>query len=314
QVGQITLDNASNCNTMMEHLEELLHEFDPTIPFHRNGNHIWYYQAVYGDVLARARQLVSVFRSSGPGDPAYVRPLSMATAQKELLNGGELLEVQLLRDCETCWSSVFLMVVRILTLWPALQSYAASAATSSTTTLNESLLTAHERRVLRDLYYVLCIPHQAQELLSSENTPTTSYMLTVYEMVISGWENLKVQPPHLSTCIDAGISKLEEYITYAHATQVYALSMILNPEMKFSWIQQHWSPSEQENAEKWILDTVRPTSGCSKIALDCTRVSYPDAAIPYAQGKDNRCTQPELSGSANQPSNQGCVFHCKWLQ
>lgn len=107
----------------------------------------------------------------------------------------------------------------------ALQSYAASAATSSTTTLNESLLTAHERRVLRDLYYVLCIPHQAQELLSSENTPTTSYMLTVYEMVISGWENLKVQPPHLSTCIDAGISKLEEYITYAHATQVYALSM-----------------------------------------------------------------------------------------
>jgi len=38
KIGQITLDNASNNNTMMEHLELLLKRRD--IPFDRHGNRI----------------------------------------------------------------------------------------------------------------------------------------------------------------------------------------------------------------------------------------------------------------------------------
>jgi hypothetical protein len=38
QIGQITMDNASNCNTLMEHLEILLRGHN--IPFHRDGNRI----------------------------------------------------------------------------------------------------------------------------------------------------------------------------------------------------------------------------------------------------------------------------------
>jgi len=38
QIGQITMDNASNCNTLMECLERLLSKHD--IPFHRDGNRI----------------------------------------------------------------------------------------------------------------------------------------------------------------------------------------------------------------------------------------------------------------------------------
>jgi inhibitor of KinA sporulation pathway (predicted exonuclease) len=38
QIGQITMDNTSNCNTLMEHLEILLQEHN--IPFHQDGNHI----------------------------------------------------------------------------------------------------------------------------------------------------------------------------------------------------------------------------------------------------------------------------------
>jgi hypothetical protein len=32
--------------------------------------------------------------------------------------GGKLPEVQLLQDCETRWSSTFLMITRVLTLYP----------------------------------------------------------------------------------------------------------------------------------------------------------------------------------------------------
>lgn len=99
-----------------------------------------YYQAVSGDVLARARQLVSAFRSSGSrrsglrstiinGNRTKAWPQTTLEVfdidvPEELLKGGELPEVQLLRDCETRWSSVFLMVVRILTLWPVSSSQA----------------------------------------------------------------------------------------------------------------------------------------------------------------------------------------------
>lgn len=38
QLGQITMDNASNCNTLMECLERLLMEHN--IPFHADGNRI----------------------------------------------------------------------------------------------------------------------------------------------------------------------------------------------------------------------------------------------------------------------------------
>lgn len=38
QVGMITLDNASNCDTMLEHLEIKLKAMN--IPFHREGNRI----------------------------------------------------------------------------------------------------------------------------------------------------------------------------------------------------------------------------------------------------------------------------------
>lgn len=137
--AQVILDSLSKggkdkFTEMLAALDEYIQslDLDPESSTARDWDR--YYQAVYGDVLARARQLVSVFRSSGArrsglrstiinGNRAKSWPQTTLEVfnievPEELLNGGELLEVQLLRDCETCWSSVFLMVVRILTLWP----------------------------------------------------------------------------------------------------------------------------------------------------------------------------------------------------
>ncbi|TFY53942.1 hypothetical protein EVG20_g9907 [Dentipellis fragilis] len=310
KIGQITLDNASSCYTMMEHLEVLIREcfphvinlavhavldslspagkdnfqaslsaldehimsldLEPTSDVHKE----WYAyrNAVAGDVLARSRHLVSAFRVSGGRRHGLRRTILEGNSTRSwpqtslevfdmqvpnnLLMGGELPVVQLLRDCDTRWSSVYMMITRILTLWPALQVYAASASTSTATSLDNVLLSPHERKVLRDLYYILRLPHRTQELLSSENTPTASYTLVVYEILIHGWQNLKTSLPHLRVSIDAGINKLREYIQYARSTQVYGLSMIVNPIMKFDWIKTHWTVEEKKQARDSIADAM----------------------------------------------------------
>jgi hypothetical protein len=104
----------------------------------------------------------------------------------------------------------------------ALRSY---AATSDNAIVNDALLSSHERRVLRDIYYILRIPHRAQELLSYEHTPVASHAIPVYETLIAAWESLKSHFPHLSSSIDCGISKIREYIVTTRSSRITALCM-----------------------------------------------------------------------------------------
>lgn len=90
-----------------------------------------YGDALRGDPIGRVRKLVSDCRASGQrrsalraviknGNmmnawPTTVMNFDSPAFQKD---GGVLPEVQLLQDCETRWSSTFLMIVRVLTLYP----------------------------------------------------------------------------------------------------------------------------------------------------------------------------------------------------
>ena len=91
--------------------------------------------------------------------------------------------------------------------------------------LQAHLLSSDERKVLCDIYLILRLPHSAQEILSSEHTPTTSHAIPVYETLIKGWEKLKGSLPHLSGYIDVGIKKLHEYLSLSCRTQIYAFSL-----------------------------------------------------------------------------------------
>ena len=92
-------------------------------------------------------------------------------------------------------------------------------------TLQAHLLSLDEHKVLRDIYLILWLPHSAQELLSSEHTPTTSHAIPVYETLIKGWKKLKESLPHLAGYIDVGIKKLHEYLSLSRMTQIYAFSL-----------------------------------------------------------------------------------------
>ena len=91
--------------------------------------------------------------------------------------------------------------------------------------LQAYLLSSDERKVLRDIYFILRLPHTAQEILSSERTPTTSHAIPVYETLIEGWEMLKESLPQLSRYIDVGIKKLHKYLSLSRKTQIYAFSL-----------------------------------------------------------------------------------------
>jgi hypothetical protein len=140
--------------------------------------------------------------------------------------------------------------------------------------LNNALLTVHECRVLCDIYYLLRVPHRAQQLLSSEHTPVASHAIPVYEMLVKTWQSLKLSFPHLSYCIDAGIFKIRSYIVHTRKSQVLTLSMgkcyfffiqtvylqyvmpVLHPGMKFDWISRNWSPEESDDARDWLVNSV----------------------------------------------------------
>lgn len=93
-----------------------------------------YGDALRGDLIGRVRKLVSDCRASGQrrsalrtvimnGNEMKSWPQTMPDFDIPMLSdasktGGTLPEVQLLRDCETRWSSTFLMISRVLTLYP----------------------------------------------------------------------------------------------------------------------------------------------------------------------------------------------------
>ncbi|KAI0069744.1 hypothetical protein K474DRAFT_1609945, partial [Panus rudis PR-1116 ss-1] len=311
-IGQITLDNASNCRTMMDRLEQLCRKHQPAIQFHREGNRIryatWqgYRGALARDPVGLVRRVVADLRSSGQRRAALRNIIKAGNESKSwprtpfdafdstddddpLKSGGTLPEVQLLRDCETRWSSTYLMIVRLMTLFPAVRSL----LNNSDVAISSMTLTPEDRRVLRDILLILRILHYTQSLLCGEKTPTLSFALPVYESLLTSWRELKSNLPQLAPYIDVGICKIEEYVNHARSTRAYALAMVLNPGCKFEWMKEHWSSQDHENARQWTLEVVRRLNLCSQTSTDAQPNS--DAGIPGPSSPNRvavyRCAQ-----------------------
>ena len=79
--------------------------------------------------------------------------------------------------------------------------------------------------VLRDIHQIIEVPHTAQELLSSERTPTLSMALPAYELLERKWTQLQSTIWELSHYIGVGIDKLKQYVNEGRKTRIYAFSM-----------------------------------------------------------------------------------------
>ncbi|KAJ7468180.1 hypothetical protein FB451DRAFT_1039951 [Mycena latifolia] len=144
------------------------------------------------------------------------RPLRRVTTPGDGENPPpELLRiVGLLKDVDTRWSSIFLMIDRVPELYQAIDAF-----------LQLEKYSDNRLQVLRDIRQFLQVPHVVQELVSAEKTPTLSIVLPLYERLIIMLRDFKRQLPKLGHAISAAIRKLEEYLALSRRAPIYASAM-----------------------------------------------------------------------------------------
>lgn len=86
-----------------------------------------------------------------------------------------------------------------------------------------------EACLLSHIQEVTLVPHQAQEVLSSERTPTLSYTLPFYHSVVSKWKGLEHVHPLLAPYIEVGVKKVDEYVGKSNLSRTYLLSVCPSP-------------------------------------------------------------------------------------
>ncbi|KAH6899556.1 hypothetical protein BKA70DRAFT_1103998, partial [Coprinopsis sp. MPI-PUGE-AT-0042] len=162
------------------------------------------------DPVATLRGLIRSIRSSS------LRRQDFAVLEKQLCK----LEVELIRDVDTRWSSTLLMIRRALDLdlaldamvdrWPELEKYRLSEADW------DALCTAE---------CVLEVPHSFQQLLSHEKTTSLGRALPAFEALKESWEKLKRDDPNTADIINAGLDKLSDYRELAEEVPAYVMAM-----------------------------------------------------------------------------------------
>jgi hypothetical protein len=150
----------------------------------------------------------------------------------------EIRVVQLLRDVDTRWSSTFLMVDRLLELYPVSSSSYSLVLYLTLFQAVRRLLRRHKYReisylalnrkqlqVLSHIRLFLQVAHAVQEVVSAEKTPTLSVVLPLYEDLIDMLKNMKNHLPLLSHSIKVSLAKLREYLKLSRKSFAYILAM-----------------------------------------------------------------------------------------
>ena len=224
--------------TVLKELKE--NGYDPVIatstdPAGPSAKLIEYAAAVKSDLIGRSRRIVAVCFKSGQfrGD---LKVINTGNSSKTWGPNVAIRLVQLLRDRETCWSSTFNMVDRLIELYPVSNTFRdrrkklTSCLQSveqflSQPSMSEHLFKQIEYEVLHHIHQVLEISHMCQKLLAAEKTPTLASALPIYEVLVVKWKGLAKVIPELSHYIGLGITKIMEYVSKGRQTRTYALAM-----------------------------------------------------------------------------------------
>ncbi|KAH9946449.1 hypothetical protein B0H21DRAFT_693676 [Amylocystis lapponica] len=172
-----------------------------------------------GDPVKTARSLVAACRAFGQRREEFRKTIQEGNSAKTF---GEqpLPKAELLRDVDTHWSSMFLMIDRFLELCAAIQQFLAKQQTMS-----DVMPEKHVLDVLKDIRDFLEIPHIVQEVLSAERTPTLCMVLPAYENLMTALENLRSRTPKLHHAISATLLKLRVYYTSARQSDTCIIAM-----------------------------------------------------------------------------------------
>ncbi|QRV97807.1 hAT family dimerization protein [Ceratobasidium sp. AG-Ba] len=279
KLGHITLDNASNNNTLMEELE-IVFKQQGLFTFGRTLNRIRCFPHVINlSVTTLLKQLPEAARwfrrkAATDGDALdddildYLDALESELVKSVRDSVKEMRKTDLRRDGFTesiklgnfhglfkdeAGETVILPVVQLKrdseTRWSStlnmikqyLELYPAVIRYSAENPEMKILVISQRQfDVLQDLVLILEVLDSAQELLSAERTPTLALALPVYENLIQVLYDRAIEFPMLQYAIDCGIKKLDAYVATTRNTPAYAIAMAINPCIKFRWIDEHW--------------------------------------------------------------------------
>ncbi|KAF5351590.1 hypothetical protein D9758_007266 [Tetrapyrgos nigripes] len=250
RIGMITLDNASNNDTMMCTFKGLFKEIG--VEFSCSGNRVHCFPHVVNIAVKTGlsklntvvefddadgvdkseiwdSQIVTASRASHKRQEGLWQTIISARSKaRDMLQAKGVPEkdlpslesiqrvVVLLRDVDTCWSSIYFMIDRLLELY----------------------IIDLELQLLSDIRMVLQAFHVSQQLVSMQKTPTLSAALPAYEGMLSNLKTLNTMFPYLSHMISASILKIQEYVDKARSTHMYAFAMFINPISKTTWIER----------------------------------------------------------------------------
>ncbi|KAI0060763.1 hypothetical protein BV25DRAFT_1806882, partial [Artomyces pyxidatus] len=179
--------------------------------------------ALKEDPVGKCRSVVGACRDSSMRREDFLKEIEAGNKAKVWKDGTEAVQlrvVQLLRDVETRWSSTFLMIDRALELSQAVNSFM-----SSRDALAGLVLTPTDYEVLSDIRNFLSIPHETQQELSFEQTPTLPHVIPSYELLVTMLRDAQVTLPRIRPAIQEAIRKIEEYMNIERQKPIYAVSI-----------------------------------------------------------------------------------------
>ncbi|KAI0246223.1 hypothetical protein BJV78DRAFT_1135748 [Lactifluus subvellereus] len=161
--------------------------------------------------------------------------------------------LQLIRDVETRWSSVYLMIDCAIILREAITRFLEEQG-------EEEELTNEDWETLGSMRQILQIPHTYQEVLCFEKTSTLCGTVPAFEGLQGSLEKLKAEKVDAMFIIQAGRDKLSNYYAQVFNNPAYLLAIVLNPITKLDWFKYNILRSFAESVKIKLLEAVSALS------------------------------------------------------
>jgi hypothetical protein len=276
RIGGITLDNATNNDTAMKHLEECLE--DRGFSYNARQQRVRCFSHIINLAVQDALTALpepenfNVQQVTDPKLKASLRRLKRDPAYMEALKTDLIARVsELIRQLRASGQrrraleesiletrndkridpplSIRQLLRNVVTRWSSTFLmvdrflYLTPAinklldGTNPADLNRDDSLNVKETCILDDVREFFSFFHSAQETLACEKTPTLPFVLPLYEDLLAALKELCEAYPNLMHAIYASIVKLEKYLLECRGSYLYTLAMSMS--FRYPWIQKN---------------------------------------------------------------------------
>ena len=138
-------------------------------------------------------------------------------------------------------------------------------------------LSAEQWETLKKIYVFLDDVAQTTKALES-NESSLDNVLTAMDYILYRFEAMKEEykdDPIIASMVNSGWAKMEKYYNLTDESPAYIIALVMNPSMKWAYVQQQWRPEWLPKAREMVLqywkDNYKPLPDtASLIANDST--------------------------------------------